>query len=141
MELKNDQYIYSHICIYLLLEGEDVSDASINGITKASLCLVADGDDGVKTLVSGDVEQQLGDVAGTENLVHRREVRRALLRVKVGREDAPCHALTPQKLAGPARASSSSSSSPTSSASSSCSCSCSRSSHACTDTASTTHIT
>jgi hypothetical protein len=31
--------------------------------------------------------------------VHRREVCRALLRVKVGGEDAPGHALAPQELA------------------------------------------
>jgi hypothetical protein len=31
--------------------------------------------------------------------VHRREVRRALLRVEVGREDAPAHALAPEELA------------------------------------------
>ena len=87
---------------YLLLEGEDVGDAAVDGVAEARLGLVADGDDGVQALVGRDLEQQLGHVAGAEHLVHRREVRRALLRVEVGREDAPAHALAPQELASPA---------------------------------------
>jgi hypothetical protein len=35
--------------------------------------------------------------------VHRREVRRPVLRVEVGREDAAGHAPAPQELARPAR--------------------------------------
>ena len=92
---------------YLLLEGEDVGDAAVDGVAEARLGLVADGDDGVQALVGRDLEQQLGHVAGAEHLVHRREVRRALLRVEVGREDAAAHALAPEELAraaGPAAA-------------------------------------
>jgi hypothetical protein len=55
--------------------------------------LVAGGDDGACA-----PEQQLGHVAGAEHLV-----RRALLRVEVGREDAPAHALAPEELASAAR--------------------------------------
>ena len=80
-----------------------MGDAAVDGVAEARLGLVADGDDGVQALVGRDLEQQLGHVAGAEHLVHRREVRRALLRVEVGREDAPAHALAPQELARPAR--------------------------------------
>jgi hypothetical protein len=84
-----------------------VGDAAVDGVAEAGLGLVADGDDGVGALVRRDLEEQLGHVAGAEHLVHRREVRRALLRVEVGREDAPAHALAPQELARPARPASS----------------------------------
>lgn len=88
---------------HLLLEGEDAGDAAVDRVAEAGMGLEADGDDGVEALVGGDVEEQLGDVARAEHLVHRREVRRSLLRVEERREDAPAHALPPQKLAGPAR--------------------------------------
>ena len=84
-----------------------MGDAAVDGVAEARLGLVADGDDGIEALVRRDLEQQLGDVAGAEHLVHRREVRRALLRVEVGREDAAAHALAPEELAraaGPAAA-------------------------------------
>jgi len=79
-----------------------VGDAAVDGVAEPSLGLVADGDDGVEALVRRDLEQQLGHVAGAEHLVHGREVRRALLRVEVGREDAAADALAPEELAGAA---------------------------------------
>jgi hypothetical protein len=84
-----------------------VGDAAVDGVAEPRLGLVADGDDGVEALVRRDLEQQLGHVAGAEHLVHGREVRRALLRVEVGREDAAADALAPEELAraaGPAGA-------------------------------------
>ena len=80
-----------------------MGDAAVDGVAEARLRLVADGDDGVEALVRGDLEEELGHVAGAEHLVHRREVRRALLRVEVGREDAPAHALAAEELARAAR--------------------------------------
>lgn len=85
------------------MESEDAGDAAVDGVAEPGMGLEADADDGVEALVDGDVEEKLGDVACAEHLVHRREVRRSLLRVEIGREDAPAHALPPQKLAGPAR--------------------------------------
>ena len=79
-----------------------MGDAAVDRVAEPSLGLVADGDDGVEALVRRDLEQQLGHVAGAEHLVHRREVRRALLRVEVGREDAAADALAPEELAGAA---------------------------------------
>ena len=87
---------------HLLLEGEDVRDAAIDGVAEALLRLVADGDHGVEALVGRDLEEELGHVAGAEHLVHCRELCRPLLRVEVGREDATGHALAPQELARPA---------------------------------------
>jgi hypothetical protein len=80
-----------------------VGDAAVDGVAEPRLGLVADGDDGVEALVRRDLEQQLGHVAGAEHLVHGREVRRALLRVEVGREDAAADALAPEELARAAR--------------------------------------
>ena len=80
-----------------------MGDAAVDGVAEAGLRLVADGDDGVEALVRGDLEEELGHVACAEHLVHRREVRRALLRVEVGREDAPAHALAAEELARAAR--------------------------------------
>jgi len=76
-----------------------MGDAAVDGVADARLSLIAHGDHGVQALMRRDLEQQLGHVAGAEHLVHRREVCRALLRVKVGGEDAPGHALAPQELA------------------------------------------
>ncbi|RWW39789.1 hypothetical protein BHE74_00054844 [Ensete ventricosum] len=88
--------------VHLLLEGEDVSNATVDGVAEPCLGLVADSNDSVVPLVGRDVQEELRRVAGTEHLVHRREARRALLGVEVRREYAPRHALPPQKLARPA---------------------------------------
>ena len=79
-----------------------MGDAAVDGVAEARLGLVADGDDGVEALVRRDLEQQLGDVAGAEHLVHVGELLR-LLRREVGREHAPRQALAPQELARRAR--------------------------------------
>jgi hypothetical protein len=86
----------------LLLEGEDGGDAAVDGIGEARLGLVADGEHSVAAARHGNVEQQLGHIAGAEDFMHGGEARGALLRPEVGREDAAAHALPPQELAGPA---------------------------------------
>ena len=88
---------------HLLLEGEDLRDAAVDGVAEPGLRLVGDGDDGLAAVGDGEVGQQLGGVAGAEHLVDGGEVRRALLVAEVGCEDAAAHALAPQELARPAR--------------------------------------
>lgn len=86
----------------LLLEGEDVGDAAVDGVLQACLGLVGDGDGGLAAFGHGEVHEELGDVAGAEDLVDSREVGGALLVAEVGGEDAPPRALPPQELASPA---------------------------------------
>jgi len=45
------------------------------------------------------MQQQLGHVAGTEDLVNRRELRRPLLSPEVGHKHAATHTLPSQKFA------------------------------------------
>nr|GLL40678.1 hypothetical protein BHE74_00054844 [Ipomoea trifida] len=59
-----------------------MGDAAVDGVAEAGLSFVADGDDGVEPLVDRNVEEELGDVAGAEHLVHRREMGGPLLGVK-----------------------------------------------------------
>lgn len=54
----------------------------------------------------GNMVEEFGDVARSEHLVNRREVRRSLLGVKVRREDTASDALPSQELARAARSSS-----------------------------------
>lgn len=54
----------------------------------------------------GNMLEEFGDVARSEHLVNRREVRRSLLGVKVRREDAASDTLPSQELARAARPSS-----------------------------------
>lgn len=82
-----------------------MTDASVDGITHPSQCLVRKRDDGVQSPVRRNHREEFGGVAGPENLVHRREMSRPFLRVKVGSEDAFRHAFTPEKLACAARTS------------------------------------
>lgn len=90
---------------YLVLKGEDVTNASVDGIAKPSQCLVSKSDDSIESLARRNHHEEFGGVARPEDLVHRREVRRPFLRVKVGSEDAFRHAFPPEKLACTARTS------------------------------------
>ena len=87
----------------LLLEGEDLGDAAVDGVAEPGLRLVGDGDDGLAAVGLGQVREQLGGVACAEDLVDGREPGRALVRAEVGREDALRHAPPAQELARPAR--------------------------------------
>lgn len=84
---------------YLLLKGEDVGHTAIDGVSDAGLGFVANCDDGVEAFMGRYSEEELGDVAGSEHLVHRGEVGRAVLGVEVRREDAVTYALSSQELA------------------------------------------
>lgn len=62
-----DRWVYDG-CTNLLLEREDVGDATVDGVAEAGLDLVEDGDDGVEVLVRGDLEEELGHVAAPNTL-------------------------------------------------------------------------
>lgn len=76
-----------------------MGDASIDGVSKASLRLVAYRHNGVGPPMGRDVQQQLRSVACPENFVDSREMSGSLLRVEVRREDTSRDALPPQELA------------------------------------------
>jgi hypothetical protein len=88
---------------HLLLEGEDLGDAAVDGVPEPGLRLVGDGDDGLAAVGDGEVGQQLGGVAGAEHLVDGGEARGALVAAEVGREHALRHAPPAQELARAAR--------------------------------------
>lgn len=77
-------------------------NAAVDGVPDASLCFIANGDNGVESLVGGYAQEELGHIARTKHLVHRCEMRPAL-RIEVWGEDAIPHALSPQELACTAR--------------------------------------
>lgn len=80
-----------------------MGDAAVDRVPEASLSLVTYGDHRIEAFVDGDMAEQLGNIAGSEDLVHRRKVGCTLLRIEIRREYAPHHALSSQKLASPAR--------------------------------------
>lgn len=84
---------------YLVLKGKDLTNAPVDGIAKPSQSLVRKRDDGVRSSAGRNHQEELGGVAGSENLVHRREMSRPFLGVKVGSEDAFGQAFPPEKLA------------------------------------------
>lgn len=86
----------------LLLEGEDGGDATVDRIGQAGLRLITDGENRIAASRHGNVQQQLGHIAGAEDFMHGGEPRCALLGSEVGSEDAAPHTLASQKFAGPA---------------------------------------
>lgn len=62
-----------------MLEGEDVTDTAVDRVTKTRLCLITYSDGGIKALVGRGLIKDLGNIAGTEHLVHRGEVLHPLL--------------------------------------------------------------
>lgn len=91
---------------YLLLKRDYVRDAAVDRISETSLSLETDWNDCVCSFVLGNMLEEFRNVACSENLVNRREVRRSLLGVKIGGEYAAGDALTSQELARTARSSS-----------------------------------
>jgi hypothetical protein len=73
---------------YLLLEAEDVGEATVDGVKEARVCLIPEGGDSVCTLLHGDVVQHLGDVTGTKHFVHSGKVHRSLVLVELRCKDA-----------------------------------------------------
>lgn len=86
----------------LALEDRDGTHAPVDGVFDARIGLVSQGIDCVLALVDGEFVEQLGDVAGAENLVDIGEFVR-LVRGEVGCEHAFCRALPAQELACGAR--------------------------------------
>lgn len=65
-----------------------MGDTSIDRVADASLSLIGNGDDGLTSVVDGEVREELGDVARAKHLVDGREPCRALLGAEVRREYA-----------------------------------------------------
>jgi len=81
-----------------MLKGEDMTNASVDGIAKPSQCLVSKRDDSVQSPAGWNHHEELGGVARPENLVHGREMRRPFHRIKVGSEDTVSNAFPSEKL-------------------------------------------
>lgn len=84
---------------HLPLQDGDVSDAAIDGVTDPCCRLVEKSADSVVPELHRDVSKQLGDVAGSKNLVHGGEVVE-VVRGEVGLEDAGWDATSLEVLAG-----------------------------------------
>ena len=82
----------------LVLEDGDDTDAAVDGVAETHVGLVGKGIDGVLSLVRAQLVEELGDVAGPEDLVDVRELLR-LVRGKVRGEDAVRLALPAEELA------------------------------------------
>jgi len=91
----------------LLLQGEDVTNAAIDGISQSSLCLVGYGDNCLAAFWHGDMQQKLGYVARPENLMNCGEMCGAFIKTEVWSEHAAFRAFPSQKPAGSARRSTS----------------------------------
>lgn len=79
-----------------------MGDAAVDRVLESRLCFVGYGDGGLWAIRHGQVHEQLGDVAGTEDFVDGREVGCAVLVVEIRCEDAAVDALPPQELASSA---------------------------------------
>lgn len=86
----------------LVLEEGDDADAAVDGVAQPHVGLVGEGVDGVLALVGLELVEELGDVAGAEDLVDVGEFL-GLVRREVRREHALRLALPPEELAGGAR--------------------------------------
>lgn len=86
----------------LSLEEGNGSHATVDRVPDTCLGLIRQGVDGVLPLVGEEVVEELGDIAGAENLVDVGELL-GLLRWEVRGENAAGHAFAPQELAGGTR--------------------------------------
>lgn len=82
----------------LSLEEGDGSNATVDGVSDSGLSLIGEGVHGVLSLVRRELVEELGDVAGAEDLVDIGELL-GLLGGEVRGEYAPRHAFPPQELA------------------------------------------
>jgi hypothetical protein len=78
---------------YLLLEAEDVGEATVDRVEEACVSLITQGRDSICTLLHGHVVQHLGDVTGTKHFVHYGKVHRSQVLVEVRCKDAIAYAL------------------------------------------------
>ena len=83
------------LSIYLLLEGKYVGNTAVDRVSEPSLSLVAYSDHRIESFVDGDMAKQLGNIAGSEHLVHGRKVGCSLLRIKIRCKYASHHTLSP----------------------------------------------
>lgn len=86
----------------LVLKNGDESNATVHRVPQPRLRFIRQGLHRIVSLRRVELVQQLGHVAGTENLVHISKPLRVVRR-KVRREHALLRALPPQKLARRAR--------------------------------------
>jgi hypothetical protein len=68
----------------LLLEGKDVTDTAIDGVSNPRKSLIAKSNDGIEALVCRNAQEKLGGIASAKHLVNGSKVSSALLRVKIG---------------------------------------------------------
>lgn len=82
-----------------MLQGEDVSNAAMNGITDSCLSFIGNGENGIEPIGEGQMQQHFGSIASSEHLVDGCESRRAMLRPKMRRKYASRRTFPPEKLA------------------------------------------
>lgn len=91
--------IANKLWCYLLLQGENVSHAAINGVSNSGLSFISNGDYSLTSIRNWHMQQELRHITRSKHLVYGGEPSRALLRAEVGGENAVRRALSPQKLA------------------------------------------
>lgn len=84
---------------HLPLEKSYGTDTSINGVSEPGFCFVSKRIDGVLSLLLGNFDEDLADIAGSKNLVHLRKFL-ALIRTKVRCKYTIGYASSLQELAG-----------------------------------------
>lgn len=84
---------------HLLLQCEDVRHTTTNRVSDPSLSFIRDRGRSRAAAADGQVGEELGDVAGSEHLVHGREVGFGVVVPKVRREYAVILAFSSQELA------------------------------------------
>lgn len=83
----------------LLLEGENLRNATIDRVSNPSESFVTKRNASVETFGRWDAVEELRGIASSKHLMHSGEVGGALIRVEIGGENASFHTLSPQKLA------------------------------------------
>jgi hypothetical protein len=83
----------------LLLQGKNMCNTSINGVSDPCLSLIGNSDNRLITIGNRDMQQQLGNITSTKNLMNGCKPSSPLFRAKIRCKDTIGGTFPPEKLA------------------------------------------
>jgi len=91
--------LYIKIFRNLLLQGKNMGNTSINGVSDPCLSFIGDSDNRLTAFSNRDMQQQLRYITSTKNLMNGCKSSRPLFRAKVRRKNTIGRTFSPEKLA------------------------------------------
>ena len=82
------------------MKGKDVRNAAIDGILKASLSFIRDGNSSLTALSNREASKKLRHIAGSKHLMNGGKVRGSLFVAEVRSKNTPSDTFSSQELAG-----------------------------------------